>query len=142
MKIDLTELLRQAGNEADIAEEAKVSFPEDGLNLTKPVKLDLHLVNTGASVYVTGTLATEAELECSRCLKKFKRALSVRVEEEYVKELPAQAAKNVKALELKADDFVYPLGRDNSLDLWELVRQNLTLALPIKILCRETCKGE
>ncbi len=142
VKIDLTELLRQVGNEADIAEEAKVSFPEDGLNLTGPVKVDLHLVNTGASVYVTGTLATEAELECSRCLKKFKRQLSVRVEEEYVRELPAPPAKNAKGVELSENDFVYPLGKDNSLDLGELIRQNLTLALPIKILCREACKGE
>ncbi len=142
MKIDLTDLLRQAGNEADIAEEAAVSFPEDGLNLTKPVKIDLHLVNTGASVCVTGTLATEAELECSRCLKKFKRSLAVRVDEEYVRELPVPPAKNVKEVELKANDFVYSLGQDNSLDLGELIRQNLTLALPIKILCREACKGE
>ena len=142
MKIDLTELLRQVGNEADIAEEAEVSFPEDGLNLTRPVKIDLHLVNTGASVYVTGTLATEAELECSRCLKKFKRSLTVRVEEEYVRGPSAQPAKNAKEVELKANDFVYPLGGDNSLDLGELIRQNLTLALPIKVLCREACKGE
>jgi uncharacterized protein len=142
VKIDLTELLRQVGNEADIIEEAKVSFPEDGLNLTGPVKIDLHLVNTGASVFVNGTLATEVELECSRCLKKFKRPLAVRLEEEYVKEPPALPSKNVKGIELKANDFVYPIGQDNSLDLGETIRQNLMLALPIKTLCRENCKGE
>lgn len=142
MKIDLTELLRQVGNEADIIEEAKVSFPEDGLNLASPVKINLHLVNTGASVFVNGTLATEVELECSRCLKKFKRSLVVRIEEEYVKELPPLPPKNTKESELKESDFVYPIGKDNSLDLGETIRQNLMLALPIKTLCREACKGE
>ena len=142
MKIDLKELLRQVGNEADLNEEAEVSFPDDGLNLTRPVKINLHLVNTGASVWVSGTLATEVELECSRCLKKFKRSLAVKVEEEYVKDpLPADQKKG-KELELKPEDFVYPIGPDNTLDLGETIRQNLLLSLPIKTLCREACKGE
>lgn len=142
MKIDLKELLRQVGNEADICEERGVSFPEDGLNLTRPVKIDLHLVNTGASVWVSGTLATEAELECSRCLKKFKRPLVTKVEEEYVRDPLPTPQKKSKELELKPEDFVYPIGPDNSLDLGETIRQNLMLALPIKTLCREACKGE
>jgi uncharacterized protein len=142
VKIDLTELLRQVGNEADINEEAKVSFPEDGLNLTRPVKIDLHLVNTGASVLVSGALATEAELECSRCLKKFKRPVVARVEEEYVRGPLPSPQKKGKETELKPDDFVYPLGPDETLDLGEAIRQNLMLALPIKPLCREACKGE
>jgi uncharacterized protein len=142
VKIDLKELLRQVGNEADICEEAEVSFPEDGLNLTRPVKIDLHLVNTGASVWVSGTLATEIELECSRCLKKFKRSLATKVEEEYIKGPFPSPPKKSKELELKAEDFVYPIGPDNLLDLGETIRQNLMLALPIKTLCREACKGE
>jgi len=142
VKIDLKELLRQAGNEADLNEEAEVSFPEDGLNLTRPVKVDLHLINTGGSVLVSGTLATEAELVCSRCLKEFKRSLVAKVEEEYVTNPPPPPPKKSKEVELNASDFVYALGPDNSLDLGELVRQNLMLALPIKTLCREACKGE
>jgi uncharacterized protein len=141
VKIDLTELLRQVGNEADIVEEEKVSYPDDGLTLTKPVKIDLHLLNTGASVFLNGTIETEAELECARCLKKFRRPIIAKLAEEYVKPVALPPAKKVKEAELREEDFVYPIGQDNTLDLDETVRQNLMLSLPIKTLCREACEG-
>jgi len=140
VKINLTELLRRVGNEADVKMEEKVSFPEDGLTLIRPVKVDVHLVNTGDSVWLSGTLETEAELECSRCLKKIKTPLSAKIEEEYSKHPPQAAAK--KEIELGEKDFVFPIEKDNSLDLDETIRQNLLLALPIQTLCQQECKGE
>ena len=142
MRIDLTELLRKVGNEADIRTEETVSFPKEGLTLTRPVKVDVHLVNTGTSVLLSGKLETEAELECSRCLKKFRTPLTAGLEEEYSKNLPPLPAKKGKEVELKEKDFVYPIEKNNTLDLGETIRQNLLLALPIKALCEEKCKGE
>ena len=140
MKIDLTELLRVIGTAADIVKEEKVSFPEEGLTLTRPVKVNLHLVNTGGSGFLSGTLETEAELECSRCLKKIRRPVAAKVAEEYAREIPPRS-KSSKGGELKEEDFVYPIEKDNSIDLGEMIRQNLLLALPIKVLCRETCES-
>ena len=141
MKIDLTELLRKVGNESHLHLESKLSFPEDGLTLTQPVKLDLDLVNAGESVLLQGSLATEAELSCSRCLNSFRKPMSVKLQEEYVKELlPPSGKKRSRETELREEDFVYPIEKDNSIDLTEIIRQNLLLALPIKILCQEKCK--
>ena len=140
MKIDLKELLREVGNEADLVEEDTVSFPEDGLVLTKPVKLNLHLLNTGVSVLLNGTIETEAELECARCLKKFQRPLALRLAEEYVRQVPEPPAHKSKDVELKNEDFVFPIGDDDTLDLGETIRQNLLLALTFKALCREACE--
>ena len=134
MRIDLTEFLRKVGNEADFEEIEKVNFPQDGLNLTKPVKVSLHLVNTGLSVLVAGEIAAEAELECSRCLKKLRLPLSVKINEEYSKRLPLPAVKQGKPIELKEEDFVFPLDKDDTLDLDEMIRENLLLALPIQPL--------
>jgi len=142
VKIDLTELLRQVGNEADVKTEAKVSFPEDGLVLTQPVKVDFHLTNAGSLVLLSGTLTSEAQLECSRCLKKFLAPLNVKVAEEYSSKPDPSRAKKGKEVELKEEDFVYPIEKDNSIDLGEIIRQNLLLALPIKALCQEKCKGD
>ncbi len=139
MKIDLTDLLREVGNEADIDRTEEANFAEDGLVLVAPVKVDLHLVNTGYSVMLSGTLESVAELECSRCLRKMRQELKVRVSEEYAR--PGTEPKARRA-ELKEEDFIYPLGEDDLLDLTELIRENLLLALPIKPLCREACKGE
>ena len=141
MKIDLKELLRAVGNEADLVEEDTVSFPEDGLVLTKPVKLNLHLLNTGVSVLLNGTIETEAELECARCLKKFRRPLALRLAEEYVRPRPEPPSHKSKEVELKDKDFVFLIAKDDTIDLGETIRQNLLLALPIKALCREACEG-
>jgi len=142
MKIDLTELMRKVGNETDLEDTEKVSFAEDGLVLLQPVKLSLHLVNTGLSVLVSGKIETEAELACSRCLKKMRLPLKIDVAEEYSKQPPEPIARKGKLVELKEEDFIYPLGKDNTLDLTEMIRENLLLAIPIKPLCQTACKGE
>jgi uncharacterized protein len=139
MKIDLTELLRKVGAEADIEQSEKVSFPEDGLNLTEPVKIKIHLINSGPSVLMSGVAQTEAELECSRCLKTFKLPLTVKIEEEFTRE-PFKP-KGGKEIELREEDFTYPIEKDNTIDITELLRQELLLAMPIKTVCSADCKG-
>jgi len=42
---------------------------------------------------------------------------------------------------LDRDDFVVPVGADDTVDLSEVVRQHLLLALPIAPRCREACRG-
>lgn len=140
MKIDLTELLQNDGNEADIKTSlGSDKIETDSLVLTQPIQVKVHLTNTGNSVLVNGSLTTEIELECSRCLKSFKQPITVKLEEEYS---PAALEHHGKGeTELTASDFVYPIEKDNSLDLKEMIRQNLLLALPIRPLCQPDCQG-
>lgn len=141
MKIDLTEVLRKVGNESHLHLENTMSFPDDGLVLTRPVQVDIDLVNTGDSVLLQGSLSTEAELVCSRCSQNYQKSLAVKLKEEYVKDnLPLSGNAKNKGVELKEEDFVYPIEKDNTIDLTEIIRQNLLLTLPIKNLCGEECK--
>jgi uncharacterized protein len=142
VRLDLTDLLRNTGNEANIAEELRVNFAEDGLKATKPVNVRLHLVNTGPLVLMDGTAETEFELECSRCGKKFLTSLAADISEEYSKKLPDIHAQKGKEIELRDEDFVYRIEPDNTLDLSETVRQDLILALPLQTICGECKKGE
>jgi len=139
VKIDLTELLQKVGNEADIERAETVSFPEDGLKLTQPLKIEAHLVNTGSSVLLTGEAETLAELECSRCLKNYQLPISIEFQEEFSHEPFSPPGKG--EIELHPEDFVSPIGEDNMIDLTELIRQEMLLSLPIKTLCNEDCKG-
>ncbi|MFA5034789.1 MAG: DUF177 domain-containing protein [Candidatus Margulisiibacteriota bacterium] len=139
MKIELKELLRQVGNEWEVEDSEQISFPEDSLILTQPVNVKLRLTNTGSSVLVKGTLQTEIELECARCLKSYRRPIKLEIEENYAREITTQ--RKGKEIELKESDFVYPIDNDNCIDLDELIRQNILLSLPIKSLCDINCKG-
>jgi uncharacterized protein len=141
VKIDLTDLLRNTGNEANIDEELKVNFAEDGLKVTKPVRVRLHLANTGPLVLMDGTAETDVELECSRCGKNFITSLAADISEEYSKNPPPVSGKKGQEIELRDGDFVYRIEPDNTLDLNETVRQDLILALPLQTICGK-CKGE
>ncbi|MGB9612882.1 MAG: YceD family protein [Candidatus Margulisiibacteriota bacterium] len=141
MQIDLSELLRKVGNEAQITKEERLNFPEDNLILKEPVKIDIHLTNSGTKVLLKGTFKTTAELECARCLKKFDAPLTAEVEEEYAKNQPEPKKLKEKEIELTEEDFIYPISKDNTLNLEEIIRQNLILTLPIKPLCSPECKG-
>jgi len=139
VRIDLTELLQAVDNEADVEITEKVNFPEDELVLSKPVKISAHLVNTGPSIIMFGRAETEVELQCSRCLKTFRQPLVIELDEEFAQR--PFSSKTSGEMELKAEDFVYPIEKDNTIDLTELLRQNLLLNLPIKCLCSPDCQG-
>jgi uncharacterized protein len=141
VKIDLTELLHNIGNEANIELSERVNYQEDGLKVLGPVKIKLHLTNTGTSVILKGIVKLELEQACARCNKDFRLPLTLEIDEEYAKLLPETGQRKRKEVELKEQDFVYPIEDDKTIDLGETIRQNLLLALPVKPLCQANCKG-
>jgi uncharacterized protein len=140
VRIDLTDLLRNVGNKANVEEELRVDLAEDGLLLTGPVKVRLRFSNLGPAVLVFGTAETEMEIDCSRCGQKFRLPLTADISEEYSKN-PPSVDKEAKVVEIREEDFVYPIEPDNTLDLTEVIRQNILLALPMQTICGQ-CKGE
>lgn len=144
MKIDLKELLQSIGNEAKVETQIsaqEISSIDEGLQVVQPVQISLHLINTGDIVLAQGSANTQVKLDCSRCLKSFDWPISVKIKEEYaVNPVILQNIKQ-KDLELHEDDFIAPLSADKTIDLAEMIRQNLLLVLPLKPLCDKTCQG-
>ena len=144
MKIDLKELLQSIGNEAKVETQIsaqEISALDDGLQLAQPVQISLHLINTGDILLVSGTANTQLKLECSRCLKSFDWPINIKIKEEYaVNPVILQNVKQ-KDLELHEEDFIAPLNADKTIDLTEMIRQNLLLVLPLSSLCDKTCQG-
>lgn len=84
----------------------------------RPVEYALHAQLQGKSLLVTGKVATEATLRCSRCLKLFPQRL-VAKEFVFMEESPK-------------DDFV---------DLTPQMREDILLELPQRAICQPDCKG-
>jgi|GEM_PF-747906 len=141
MKIDLTDLLKETGNTREIKEQADLSFPEDGLKAAGPVRLDIRFLNAGGIVLVTGKAAMDAELACDRCLKSFKKRLEVDIDEKFGRDEPKDQESAEKETGLEDEDFVYPIDADNTIDLAEVIRQELISGMPIRSLCSADCKG-
>ena len=139
MRLDLTPVLRAMGNTQEVVAQVKMIFPLEELDVVGSVALDLHLTNTGELVLVQGTVEGQINLVCSRCGKLFKTLVQAEVEEEYRRSLPELTEEAEK--ELTEDDFIFAIQEDHTIDLTELVRQNLILSLPVKPLCAPDCLG-
>jgi uncharacterized protein len=89
-------------------------------------------------VRLDGHLATTLELPCSRCLEPFVLPIDQRFLLRYV-----PAAENVgeAEAEVAADDLETAYYDGEKIDLGQLTREQLYLALPMKPLCGPECKG-
>jgi uncharacterized protein len=87
---------------------------------------------------LVGRLQARLQVTCGRCLEPFTLPVDTQVDLTYVPH-PAQAADD--EVELSQDDLTTAFYRDQTLDLAEMVREQFYLALPMRPLCREDCKG-
>lgn len=96
----------------------------------------------GTTVHVRGRLAGPLEVECGRCLERYGLPVAQELDLFYLPrtaERPAQEEE--EEVELSDRDVVVAYYEGDRLDLGEVVREQLFLALPLRRLCREDCQG-
>lgn len=93
------------------------------------------------SVHVRGHLGARMQLDCGRCLETFDMTVAQDLELFYLPHEGGAVQEDEDEVELSDRDMVVAYYRDRRLDLAEVVREQLLLAVPLKRLCREDCKG-
>lgn len=112
---------------------------DEDYRVAAPVDLSMDVSKTGHDAYrVVGTAKTTLELECGRCLEPFALPIDAAFDLRYV---PAQAEAAEPEREIGDDDLGVAVYRDGTLDVIDLLREQFQLALPMKPLCTEACKG-
>jgi len=91
------------------------------------VRGQLRLTRVNNRILVKGRLQTVADAECVRCLTPFKLNLNLQLEEMF-------------ALS-PVGDPIYFVNDDGWLNLQAPLREQVLLAMPIKLFCRPDCKG-
>lgn len=89
-----------------------------------------------AQTDVAGNITADAEFDCTRCLTPVKQDFKVAFDVSYIPEIPKAATVELEAGDLDTDVLV-----DESLDLKEVVREQILLNLPEQVFCTEDCKG-
>jgi uncharacterized protein len=89
------------------------------------------------TVFIEGTAATTIEALCCRCLEM--THLPVNSSFKYTYSPPP--ANPQEEWELNAEDLDFAYYEDDTIDLDDLIFEQIMLQMPIKPLCRETCKG-
>jgi uncharacterized protein len=117
---------------------AQIDTRGDDYRVDAPVVLESRLSKAGERYRLTGHVRTTMELPCGRCLEPFAFELDAPFDLSYV---PDPLAADVPEVELTEDDLSTAYYRDQILDLGEMIREQLQLALPMRPLCREDCRG-
>ncbi len=94
------------------------------------------VTRSGERYDVAARAAGEIYLECHRCLGRFPMPVDVSFD------LVLQRGEGIQPpAGVESEDFiVLPLGEE-VFDLFPRVREAMILEIPIKVLCREDCKG-
>ncbi|HWK09116.1 MAG TPA: DUF177 domain-containing protein [Vicinamibacterales bacterium] len=111
---------------------------EEGYAIVAPVHLVMDVRKQGDVYRTTGRIESTLRLECGRCLEPFDVHVDAPFELRYVS---AQENVGEGEREVGDDDLTTAYYRDNVIDLEELMREQFQLALPMKPLCSEACKG-
>ena len=135
MQINVAQLLKSPIGETREYEVSEVT-DIDGSNCLVEGKVKLMRTNRG--ILVKGTVHTEAEVTCSRCLNVFSYPLTLDIEEEY---FPTIDVISGAPLALPDEPSAFTIDERHILDLTEAIRQYAIMAIPMKPLCRVDCPG-
>ncbi len=91
-------------------------------------------------IEVEGTISCTARLCCARCLTEFDLPITTAIRVAYARTLPeADGPGDGEAVDPEALDLLPFSGEE--IDLTAGVQEEIVLALPLRALCREDCRG-
>ncbi|MFO0753352.1 MAG: DUF177 domain-containing protein [Thermodesulfovibrionales bacterium] len=108
------------------------------VKVVSPARASLRIEKREAEVLVQGEVQAEVELQCSRCLQGF--TVPVRSSLSVVYD-PAESISREENYSLKGDELDMGFYRNDTLDLNDLLLEQMLLNIPMKPLCRPDCKG-
>jgi len=137
IQINVSKLLKEPiGSIRNYEIGGTVDITGDGVS--SKIQGEVRLTRTNRSILVKGTLYTEVEITCSRCLSLFSCPLTLNIEEEY---FPLIDVSSGTPLSLPGELGSFTIDEHHVLDLTEAIRQYALLVIPMKPLCREDCAG-
>lgn len=140
MKINVAQLLKEPSGftkEHDLHEEISALDPE--IVPLSALTGNVQLIRTSEGVYALGAIRTNLELNCSRCLDPFSFPLKFQLEEEFRPSIDISTGASLPSS--GDDESATRIDAHHILDLSEVIRQNILLAMPPHPICRSNCAG-
>jgi uncharacterized protein len=144
VQVDVDTISPEEGLTLDLRKPFDFFFPEgDGVVGASDVSINVSLSKVGNEIFAAGRAGGAVRLQCGRCLEEFNYNVEAEVSAPFLPKVgggkepsPKSEAEGPDAEE---GDVNYYKGK--TLDLYNVLRDQLFLALPLKPLCREECKG-
>lgn len=129
MFVDISEILMKKGQSATFDISKDLSSDEYKPNINKflsPVKVEGTVTNVDGKFNLKAKGSVNVLLSCSRCLKDVEYELLFDIDEIYTN----------TGNEEEAETF-----NGSIIELSSVVRRSILFSLPMKVVCREDCKG-
>jgi uncharacterized protein len=118
-------------------DELDVSAHE--FELLEPPSITGRIKRSGMDVKLEGALKAVLNVPCDRCLNDVRVALDQTVNLVFI---PLEAERVAKGeIELHESDLEFSYYENDELDVDQLIREQLELALPVQVLCQTECRG-
>jgi len=138
MRIDVRELeLRPLRYSAELSQQ-ELGFDPKDVHIHGGVQVELLVEKRGYDVRVRGTLKAQVDLSCSRCLDPVRVGIASDFDQLYESNAAHPLTGEI-ALREKDTDIAFFSG--NTIEINDIVREQVLLAVPMKPICREDCKG-
>jgi len=129
--------------EADARIERTVSadalaVDSEDFKVQAPVRLTVDVHKDGRRFRLTGRVAGTLDLECSRCLVPFQQPVDDAFDVLY---LPRTEGAHGGEAEIEDDDLSTAYFADEVIDLGQLIVEQFFMAVPMKPLCGDGCRG-
>ena len=138
MRIELENLEGGKGDFARVYQPEELNPVDERVSLAAPAAVNGTVRLAGNEVFVNGHLDTRAEVECDRCLKAVEIPVSADFTLEYISGSEYESSGVVELTEAEMSVAVFD---GNGIDVDEIVKEQVLLAVPTRMLCREDCKG-
>ncbi len=138
MQLDLTRYRQPVSHFARTFQPSELGVDLDAYQIVAPVELEFDIHKDKDKFRLVGRVRTELELSCSRCLDPYRFPIDAAFDQRY---LPSSQATTEAEREIEENDLETSYYSEDQIDLNELMREQFYLALPMKPLCLEGCKG-
>jgi uncharacterized protein len=138
MRIELENLEGGKGDFAHVYQPDELNPVDERVRLTKPAAINGKIRLSGNDVFVNGHLDTQAQVECDRCLQLVEVPVNADFELEYI---TGSDYESSEAAELTEAEMSVSVFDGEAIDVDEIVKEQILLAVPTRMLCREDCKG-
>jgi len=138
LQLDLTRYRKPLNSFSRTFQPDEVWDESDACRILTPVNLAFEIHKDKDKFRLVGTVETDLELACGRCLDPFRLHVHAPFDVRY---LPASTASTETEREVEDEDLGTSFYRNDQIDLSELMREQFYLVLPMKPLCREECRG-
>jgi uncharacterized protein len=138
MRIQLKNLEGGKGDFAQVYQPEELNPVDERIRVIEPATVSGKVRLAGNEIFVNGHVETRVQVECDRCLQAVKVPVSADFALEYI---TGSEYESGEAAELTEDELSVSVFDGEAIDVDEIVKEQILLSVPTRMLCREDCKG-